>query len=405
MPLPLLSEFFKAAAVKRLSAVEADSKRSNQHEFNASKELIAMMGPDSREKIPAVFLWLDDQDGSIYEERYLTWYDARKRHPTRSEYRLYFPSNTAMDKASEGDAVFFALRSNGSILTIITPRNSTSENQVAFLFGVNRQLHGNFQIQNFEEDKPREVDFTIRMILTQIGLEPKKFEAPDFLDDMISQFGQNFPPTKIFSEYARSTLPEVSALNDPDTGLISWIEREELLFRTLEKDIVEEQVDKGFNDVDEFVAFSLSVQNRRKVRAGLALENHLEEVFREFGVKYARGVRTEKKSKPDFLFPGEDEYRNPSFIGSKLTMLGAKTSCKDRWRQILTEAEQIDEKHLITLEPSISIDQTLEMASQNVQLVVPAPLHLSYTEGQQDGLMNLSEFISLLKSKDKSFGT
>ena len=51
------------------------------------------------------------------------------------------------------------------------------------------------------------------------------------------------------------------------------------------------------NDVDEFVAFSLSVQNRRKVRAGLALENHLEEVFREFGVKYARGVRTEKKSK------------------------------------------------------------------------------------------------------------
>ena len=70
MPLPLLSEFFKAAAVKRLSAVEADSRRSNQHEFNASKELIAMMGPDSREKIPAVFLWLDDQDGSIYEERY-----------------------------------------------------------------------------------------------------------------------------------------------------------------------------------------------------------------------------------------------------------------------------------------------------------------------------------------------
>ena len=219
-------------------------------------------------------------------------------------------------------------------------------------------------------------------MLAHIGLEPKKFEAPDFLDDMISRFGQNFPPTKIFSEYARSTLPEVSALSDPDTGLISWIEREELLFRTLEKNIVEEQVDKGFNDVDEFVAFSLSVQNRRKVRAGLALENHLEEVFREFGVKYARGVPNGKKSKPDFLFPSEDEYRNPSFIGSKLTMLGAKTSCKDRWRQILTEAERIDEKHLITLEPSISIDQTLEMASHNVQLVVPAPLHLSYTEGQ-----------------------
>ena len=48
MSLPLLSEFFKAAAVKRLSAVEADSRRSNQHEFNASKELIAIMGAHGR---------------------------------------------------------------------------------------------------------------------------------------------------------------------------------------------------------------------------------------------------------------------------------------------------------------------------------------------------------------------
>lgn len=404
MSLPLLSEFFKAAAVKRLSAVEADSRRSNQHEFNASKELIAIMGRDNREKIPAVFLWIDDKDGSIYEEGYLTWYDARRTHPTRSEYRLYFPSNAVMNEASEDDTVFFALRGNGTILAIITPKNSTSENQVAFLFGLSEQLNRNFRIQNFEEDEPREVDFTIRMMLTQIGIETKKFEAPDFLDDMIDRFGKDFPSTKIFSEYARSTLLEVSALNDPDKGLISWIEREELLFRTLEKNIVEEQINKGFNDVDEFVAYSLSVQNRRKARAGLALENHLEEVFKEFGVKYARGVRTEKKSKPDFLFPSEHEYRNPSFMDSKLTMLGAKTSCKDRWRQILTEAERIDEKHLITLEPSISVDQTLEMTSQNVQLVVPTPLHVSYTEGQRNDLMSLSEFISMLKLKDIRFG-
>jgi hypothetical protein len=31
-------------------------------------------------------------------------------------------------------------------------------------------------------------------------------------------------------------------------------------------------------------------------------------------------------------------------------MLGAKTTCKDRWRQVLTEAIKIPHKHLFTLE-------------------------------------------------------
>ena len=400
MTLTSLSEYFEGAAAKRLSAVEADSSRSNQHEFNASKGLTEIMGPDDREKIPAVFIWIDDENGFISEEGYLTWYDARRRHPTRSEYRLYFPSNTIMIKANEGDAVFFALRSDGSILTIITPKNSTSENQIAFLFGLQDQLQQTFRIRDFKKNKPVETDFAIRMILAELGLETTT-EAPDLLQDMLDHFGKTFPSTKIFSKYARSTLPNVSAIDDPDTALISWLEQEELLFRTLERNIVQEQINKGFNDVDEFVTYSLSVQNRRKSRAGHALENQLEEVFRQFGVKYVRGAMTEKKSKPDFLFPSEYDYKDPSFLNSKLTMLGAKTSCKDRWRQILTEAERIKEKHLITLEPSISIDQTTEMASKNIQLIVPTPLQITFTKKQKNCLINLSDFLGIIAEKDQ----
>jgi hypothetical protein len=50
------------------------------------------------------------------------------------------------------------------------------------------------------------------------------------------------------------------------------MDREEVLFRTLERHIVNERLRRGFSDGDEFVAFSLSVQNRRKARAGRALE-------------------------------------------------------------------------------------------------------------------------------------
>jgi hypothetical protein len=43
-----------------------------------------------------------------------------------------------------------------------------------------------------------------------------------------------------------------------------WMEREEILFRTLEKHLLGDQLRKGFaEDVDGFIAFSLSVQNRR----------------------------------------------------------------------------------------------------------------------------------------------
>lgn len=85
--------------------------------------------------------------------------------------------------------------------------------------------------------------------------------------------------------------------------------------------------------------FSLSVQNRRKSRVGLALENHLEVLFVENGLRYARTARTENKAKPDFLFPGVSDYHNPAYDPLKLTMLGVKSTCKDRWRQVLAEAD------------------------------------------------------------------
>jgi len=56
-------------------------------------------------------------------------------------------------------------------------------------------------------------------------------------------------------------------------------------------------------------------------------------------------------------------------------MLGVKSTCKDRWRQVLAEADRIDQKHLLTLEAAISINQTAEMQSKQLQLVVPAAVH------------------------------
>src|SRR3546814_4083496 len=78
------------------------------------------------------------------------------------------------------------------------------------------------------------------------------------------------------------------------------------------------------------------------------------DLFTALGVQYARGAETENKNKPDFLFPGPQAYHDDLFPRERLTMLGAKSTLKDRWRQVLSEAEKINEKHLLTLSPGIS---------------------------------------------------
>ncbi|MFL6836963.1 MAG: type II restriction endonuclease, partial [Bradyrhizobium sp.] len=126
-------------------------------------------------------------------------------------------------------------------------------------------------------------------------------------------------------------------------------------------------------DVDGFIAFSLSVHNRRKSRAGYSLEHHLTALFKARGVRFERGAETENRNKPDFLFPGQKEYRDAAFDTADLTVLGAKSTCKDRWRQVLSEASRMQHKHLVTLEPGITENQAEEMKAKHLQLVVPAP--------------------------------
>ena len=206
-----------------------------------------------------------------------------------------------------------------------------------------------------------------------------------------------FPNTREFSNFARSVATEVCPVECPDAALIEWMETEESAFRQLERHIVQEKLKVGFgengDDVDEFVRFSLSVQNRRKSRSGHAFENHIEVILDKNHLGFKRGARTEGKQKPDFLFPGTDSYQDHHFPEDKLRILGAKTTCKDRWRQVLAEADRIKHKHLISLEPAISEAQTEEMRNKNLQLVIPEPIQATYQKSQISWLMSFKDFI------------
>jgi hypothetical protein len=81
-------------------------------------------------------------------------------------------------------------------------------------------------------------------------------------------------------------------------------------------------------------------------------------------------------------------------------MLAAKSTCKDRWRQVLPEAARIWPKHLITLEPAISTAQLEQMRAERLQLVVPLRLHSTYSSPEADSLMTTAEFVTLVLERE-----
>ena len=395
-----LSEYFTGIAAKHLSVVEADAARSHQHEFNGVDGLKQIFGEAVGKKTyKARFIYLTDDDEPVVSDGLVTWYDAREKHPTRSEHRLYFPTTGVSECAAEGDLLVIGRRPDDSVLVVIAENSSTIANQVQWLFGLTDLDRPGFSIREELETGRDRIEFASRFILENIGIEVASTEET-YLENMIEMFSGAFPTTREFSAYARSTMQGISPKDDPDVAVMAWMDREEVLFRTLEKHLIADRLAKGFDsDTDGFVAFSLSVQNRRKSRVGFAFENHLEQVFMECGIRYSRAAMTENRSKPDFLFPGSKEYHDSAFDPLRLTMLGVKSSCKDRWRQVLSEAARIEKKHLLTLEAAISISQTDEMQSQKLQLVLPKAIHSTYLPQQQAWLMNLTCFMDLVRGR------
>lgn len=401
-----LSHVFSCFAWKQLTSVEVDPNASNGHEFNSSPRLREILGETERKSnegkgIPTRFIFLSDDDEELMEDDgTLTWYDSRANHPTRTEWRLYYTDNAVIGKegrARGGDSVIIAFKEGISSATVFAaPSGSTSENQLRWLFGIPDEMNLGFGTATVSNSQS--VDMTRARILEAAGVEIK-VKDDSLLEQMIKLFGEKFPPTAQFGEFIRREVSSVTPKDGADLALMSWMENEEFAFRVLERHIVGKKLEDRFKDVDDFVGYSLSVQNRRKSRAGSAFENHLGEIFRANGLAFQRGVTLEDKAKPDFLFPGKAQYSDTTFPVELLTLLGAKTSCKDRWRQVLAESARMKEKHLVTLQPAISSDQLRQMRSHQLQLVIPQSVHESYPEHERSLIWNLSTFIGCILTK------
>lgn len=116
---------------------------------------------------------------------------------------------------------------------------------------------------------------------------------------------------------------------------------------------------------DDFVALANQVRNRRESRAGKSPEHHF------------------------------------SFPVSKLTSLAAKTTCKDRWSQILNEADLFRDgcEYLCILQQGVSAMKMDEMKSEKVTLVVPKAYSSTYPRDKQDRIWSLHKFVEYVKEQ------
>jgi len=397
-----LSDYFIGIGYKRLSLVEVDPAVSHQHEFNGVSKFKKLFGTDKRTFKGKYIYLTDDQESTIEEFGTLTWYDSRENDTSRTEFRLFYSSNEIISNAKAGDLLLILWKSQDELWIIVTPQGSTSEQQLIWLFDINES--GVIQIKKEIADKHE--DYSKNFILNLLGIEPE-IEEDGYLNEMINLYENDFPSTTEFFKYTLSNIKELS-LEDPDLALVTLFQKEEYLFRIFEKYLVRKQLEIGFGhdgkDVDEFISYSLKVQNRRKSRAGFSFENKISYILKYHNIKFSHGSITENKKKPDFIFPNIDYYNDMNFKATYLIMLGAKTTAKDRWRQIISEADRITNKHLITLEPSISISQTDEMKSQKIILVIPSSIQPTFRPSQLLDIINFQTFIDTVKEKERLAG-
>lgn len=409
MKFGVLADYFEGAGAKYLTQVEVNKARSNQHEFQGVHMFKQFLGtPVEKKRYQASFVWLDDTEDQepLQRAAYCTWSDVRRGNPLRSaEYHLYYSveSEPVVHRSVAGDLLFVAKwKCRDELLVILCPPDTTIAHQLLWLFGL--ELVGTtVSAHTLAPGESMRLGFAVRTVFDNLAIELEEPE-PDALDMLIHRYGIGFPGTAEFSQFARETLDGIDPAETPDRALVEWMDHEETLFRHLEKHVVKDRLSKGFVDgdaidVDGFLSFSLSVQNRRKSRAGWAFGHHFEAILIASDIRYKREATTEKRNGPDFLFPGESEYHDPSFDKKWLSMLGVKTSCKDRWRQVLAEANRIDQKHLLTLQPGITETQTNEMHSENLQLVIPRSILTSYTPAQRDWLIDVETFLDLVRSR------
>jgi hypothetical protein len=375
----------EVAYCKFISANDAGKTGSHQSGFHIHKDSWRLIfdkeGIKGANKDKNVTIkWQDDFETA---SRFI-YYGSK----TRNEYRL---------TRFGGKGFHFPFLTDefvGALLVICKLRDTY---YTAFLLPTEEEIEDFFAAFNISPNNPN-------------GIISKHFEQSEedkllfCFTSFLKSIKTEFPPTIELANNARDcynkafSITEAIIKKNPDREILHWLDAEFQLFKTIENDRYSNRIKTIFNSVEELIETANTILNRRKSRAGKSLELHLTEIFKTFNLSFDAQKVTEDNKKPDFIFPGIEAYHNPKVSPEKLVLLASKTTCKDRWRQIINEADRVKIKHLFTLQQGISRNQLDEMYRYDVCLVVPSQNIDSFPKEFKERILTLKKFVEQVQA-------
>jgi type II restriction enzyme len=368
-----------AAILKYISPNDVGLTGGHQYGFYLPKSLWQMYSPQPPDpgvvhKHPVRVQW---QDGRVTDS-VVTWYGKG----TRSEYRL-----TRFGR----DFPFLEPDLVGSLLVII-PRSIDD-----FLAYV---------LESEEDTADIQAKLGVEIIDTWAVYRKEVLSPVETENECVErEFNEfvaritDFPSGLELASCARDTMMKCLAdfMHRPsDDRLMRCVEQEYELFKLVERKLCEPEIARAFKSIDEFLETANSILQRRKSRAGLSLEHHVEDVLKDAGVPFERQPKS-VDGQPDIIIPSAHEYHDPKWPTEKLFVVGVKRTCRDRWRQVLNEATRLKRRHILTIQPGISGKQLSEMRRAQVTVVVPHELHDKYPPNWRARLLTVDGFIGTVR--------
>jgi hypothetical protein len=127
------------------------------------------------------------------------------------------------------------------------------------------------------------------------------------------------------------------------------------------------------DSVRDIDALMLSASQQRRSRAGYSFEHHIEAMLLAGGVPFEKQVVMEAKKRPDFVLPSLKYLRRSAGGLEPGLILSAKTTLRERWKQVEREMGSND-LFLATVDETIASNAIEDMAGMGITLVVPESL-------------------------------
>jgi EcoRII C terminal/Restriction endonuclease EcoRII, N-terminal len=371
------------ALLKFISRNNVGLTGSHECGFYLPKSVWQMFAPfpPSKGRLDKHDVTITWQDGRLTDS-VVTWYGKK----TRSEYRL-----TRFGK----DFPFLNEDVVGNLLVLIA---TSPDEFLAYVLDLDEDIE--------DIQAALGVDAFDRWGVYRVGAPQPEENEPVCVDRFIQKFSAgltDFPANTVFSSTTRELLAKCVkgfANLSPDKALVRSYSTEYQLFRAVERQVCQNDVSRLFQNIDDFLKVAASIMNRRKSRAGRSFENHVENLLKTAGVPHEMRPDLGADGAPDIVIPSAKAYFDETYPMNRVFIVGLKTTCKDRWRQVTQEGVKVERKYLITMQEGITKQQLAQMEAAKVSLVVPQPLHRYYPNGRTRPL-TVENFVETAKRMTK----